>query len=153
MKKLFIICTLMMPVLAASAGKAKKTKSWQPDYRLEQAFVNRFGDIGNVTWVMVSDILTSASFVDTGISDRPVKAYFDNKALYMGMTQQTTIANMPERLAGRVRKFIDSYTVMDVIEYWYDGGSAYYIKVINRNESKLVKASLNDGPKFVKAGE
>lgn len=149
MKKLFIIGTLMMAVLATEASRTKKQKSWQPDYKLEQAFKNQFGDIGNVSWTIVSDMLTSAGFIDSTISDRPIKAFFDNEGQYLGMTQQTSIADMPERLAKKLRAMLADYTVVDVIEYWNEGSSAYYIKVINKDGSRLVKAAINAAPRFI----
>lgn len=151
MKKLFIICTLMVAVLATTASKRNKLKSWQPDYRLEQAFTNRFGNIGNVSWAIVSSILMSASFIDSNISNRPVKAFFDNDGEYLGMTQQTSVADMPGRLASRVRGMLVDYTILEVIEYWNDADNAYYIRAANKSGIKLLKAAVNFEPKFIDA--
>ena len=56
---------------------------------------------------------------------------------------------MPERLAKKLRAMLADYTVIDVIEYWNEGSSAYYIKVMNNDGSRLVKAAINAEPRFI----
>jgi uncharacterized protein YxeA len=146
--KTFLITAASLALLISTSAFSPKNKMFRiTTPKIENSFVEEFGEQQNVEWSKEGSDLVHATFV---VDNQTANAYFDNEGNYVCSTTEIQKENLPLKLkiaAGR--EFADA-TVNAILQMNSPSETAYFFHVTNSKGKKVWKGYSNGTIEFFK---
>jgi|GEM_PF-1084116 len=140
-KTLFVSAALFALVISASAFSPKNKKTVRVTTpKIEQSFIEEFGNQENVEWNRQGTDLVYASF---SVGTQSANAYFDNDGNYVCATTEIQTENLPLKLMVAANKAFADASINAILQMTNPDETAYFFQVTDSKGTKVWKGYTN----------